>query len=123
MELIKIKNTTNIINLTPHAINLYIGDELIATFDSSNSLRLEEEKFYDDTQQLIIGEWTVPIINKSFKLSKEALPEKKDNTYYIVSLPVLQAYPDRKDFIAPNDLVRDEEGKIIGCKSFFRLKQ
>ena len=30
---------------------------------------------------------------------------------------VIAACPNRKDILAPNELIRDAEGKIVGCKS------
>lgn len=49
----------------------------------------------------------------------EGLPEPKDDTFYIVSALVMNASP-RRDLVVPNDTVRDEAGRIIGCKSFAR---
>lgn len=46
------------------------------------------------------------------------LPKETDGVYYIVSRLVRSALPERKDLLVPNEMVRDEKGVIIGCRSF-----
>ena len=46
------------------------------------------------------------------------LPEPKDGVLYIVSAAVRTALPERNDLASPAHLVRDEEGRIIGCLAF-----
>ena len=46
------------------------------------------------------------------------LPAPQDGVFFIVSRLVLSACPDRNDLLVPNDLVRDDNGNIIGAKSF-----
>lgn len=41
-------------------------------------------------------------------------------TYYIVSQLVKSALPERKDLLVPAEVVRDEKGNIVGCKSLGR---
>lgn len=47
----------------------------------------------------------------------EGLPEPLPNVMYIVSALVRMALPERNDLASPGDLVRDENGKITGCKN------
>ena len=61
----------------------------------------------------------VPLSRTSFG-GAEQLPPKKEDTIYIVSSMVCQACPDRPDFYIPNETVRDDEGRIIGCRSLSR---
>lgn len=49
------------------------------------------------------------------------MPEICDDTIYIVSALVARACSDRSDFFIVNDTVRDNGGRIIGCKSFGRV--
>lgn len=51
------------------------------------------------------------------KMGAGNLPPKKEGQYYIVSRTVQEAYPERDDFVIPNETVRDKEGKIVGCRS------
>ena len=48
------------------------------------------------------------------------LPEPQLGVYYIVSGMVLAARPDRKDLLAPGELVRNDQGQPIGCRGFRR---
>ena len=102
-------------NYTPHEV-VVMNDqnEVIARFPSVGIIRLNESR------ELIKTLDGIPVYKKKFGGS-EFLPPEQPDTYYIVSLPVLQAFPDREDFVAPDQLVRDEKGRIIGCRAFARL--
>ena len=41
----------------------------------------------------------------------------KKKNIMIEALFVMDSCPNRKDLLAPNELIRDAEGKIVGCKS------
>lgn len=50
----------------------------------------------------------------------ENLPDAIPGTVYIVSSQLCDALRDiRSDLIAPDDLVRNEKGEVIGCRSFW----
>jgi hypothetical protein len=105
-----------IINLTPHAVNIINADNTVITFPSEGNARCNQT-----TKK--IGEINgIPLTETSFGEVID-LPEPNPVfgvhfTYYIVSRLVMQACPLRADLLVPNDIVRDSEGKIIGCKSF-----
>jgi hypothetical protein len=40
--------------------------------------------------------------------------------YYIVSAMVRAALPDRKDLLVPSQQVRDDAGRVVGCKTLGR---
>lgn len=46
----------------------------------------------------------------------EGLPDPQLDTYYIVSGMVLSAVQHRADVFAPGELVRDESGRVTGCR-------
>lgn len=94
-----------IINLTPHDINIVDGE----TFESQGSARVKVES------KCIDSKCGVNIYNTQYG-EVEGLPEQKKGTYYIVSMLVKQALPKRNDLFSPSGLVRDEQGRIIGCK-------
>ncbi len=48
----------------------------------------------------------------------EGLPDSQEDVFYIVSQLVKDRLPDRTDLLVPADIVRNEKGQIIGCKSF-----
>jgi len=59
----------------------------------------------------------IPLLVGSYgKVSN--LPEPEDGVFYIVSAAVRTALPERKDLASPARLVRDDEGRIIGCLAF-----
>ena len=62
----------------------------------------------------------VDIMEKSF-LEVEGLPEPKKDTYYVVSALVAGAAKNRNDLLIPNDIVRDDQGRIIGCRSLAKI--
>jgi len=62
--------------------------------------------------------WDIIPLTETVFGEVEGLPEYKKGTYYIVSSLVAQACPDRSDLLIVNETVRDEQGRICGCKSF-----
>jgi len=100
-----------IINLTPHEVRL-VDDEgnTIAVFPSEGVVRLSEHR------EKIAEINGISVYKKTFGAAE--LPPQKEGVYYIVSLPVAQAFPERDDFLIPDQLVRDEKGRVIGARSF-----
>ena len=102
-----------IINLTPHPVNLLDVDaNIVITFYSEGLARCSQN-------DVIIGK-----LNKDIILTKTSygevigLPEQSSRTFYIVSRLVRNALPNRTDLLVPNQLIRDSEGQIVGCRSF-----
>ena len=109
----------DLINLTPHEVRLVGEDGKTAmVFPSQGAIRLLEERERVDTLSLEDGE--VPIFKKRFSGGAD-LPPEKAGTLYIVSLPIAQAYPGRRDFLVPDQLVRDKEGRVVGAKALATL--
>ena len=100
------------VNCTPHPINL---------LDSENKLVMKLPKG-DVVPRLtqttkVEGEiHGVTITSTQFGATQD-LPDSIEGVLYIVSRLVLQANPSRNDLVVPNELVRDAEGNILGCKS------
>jgi hypothetical protein len=46
------------------------------------------------------------------------LPEPEEGKFYVVSALVQGALRQRRDLLVPDDLVRDGEGRVIGCRRF-----
>ena len=104
----------NVINLTPHAINLI--DEKGNKKEYRPSGKVARVNMYDVQVDIIDG---FPVHRGSPKEIVD-LPDEKEDTFYIVSLAVLQHCKDRHDLIAPDTsrAVRDEEGNIIGVRGW-----
>ena len=104
----------NIINLTPHNINVVDsdGNEILVLEKSETPLRVTE------TQEKVGNINGLDIFMKKYG-DVENLPEEKENTYYVVSAIVANACKGkRNDLLVVNDTVRNDKGQIVGCKSF-----
>ena len=100
-----------ILNFTPHDINIVGADgEVVQTIPSSGLVRLATTTA---SAGMVDG---IPLTKTVFG-DPEGLPEIADGTYYIVSSIVKAALPDRADLLVPSEMVRDADGRIIGCRS------
>ena len=109
--------------MTPHQINIFDeGNQIIAMYPSSGTIRLETSKQMVNIEGLSDIVDTYKVVRS--QANKDLLPKESPNTFYIVSSMVQEAHPERKDFIAPNTsadsagAVRDDKGNIIGVRSF-----
>ena len=100
-----------LVNLTPHMINVLHADGSIQNIPSSGSARCAEQRIIvDNVDGIDLYEVAYGDVS--------GLPKQVEDTFYIVSMPVRLALPTRKDLLSPGELVRDTEGKPIGCKGF-----
>ena len=104
------------INLTPHEINFVDGNgTLLLTVEPSGQLARVSVR--TGTVGEIGG---IPVTQSVFG-EVEGLPAPEDGTIYIVSALVAGRVPDRRDVFIPNESVRDDKGRIVGCKSLGRV--
>lgn len=105
-----------IINLTPHAINFVgeDGSELFEIVPSGVVARVT-------TETVTIGNINGIPVKKTMFGEVDDLLAPMPNTVYIVSSLVAQRCKDRDDVFIPNETVRDEKGRIIGCKSLGKI--
>ena len=103
---------TKMVNLTPHAITFVDenGDVLRTVEPSGSVARVS-------VRTEIVGEKDGIPVTASVFGEVEGLAESEANTIYIVSSLVAQRVPRRGDVFIPNESVRDDKGRIIGCKS------
>ena len=94
----------NIINLTPHSVNLPIGEIPPSGEIARVSVTLADSGSFAGIS-LVTGSYG----------QVTGLPETADGVLYIVSAMVRVACPDRKDLGSPSGLVRDASGNITGC--------
>ena len=103
-----------IINLTPHSIT--IGDVTIP--GTKTPARCDTV-----TEPFDLPGCPVPVVRQSFG-DVHGLPDPAPGTIYIVSMPVAQAVGrSRDDVFIPGEQIRDETGRIIGCRSIARLAE
>lgn len=125
----------DLINLTPHAIILYdrgdceeVGNKLVLKDKNAKGsvripssglsrVRLEEK----DRGTVKVGKITVPITKMEYG-EPLGLPDKRDNTMFIVSAITASAAAKSgrgtDDLLVPTGIVRDEYGIVIGCTKF-----
>jgi len=116
------KKIKNIKNMTPHGVNLVREDgKVIATFPSEGVVRLSQttERVSTLSVDTAEGEVEIPLTKTGFG-GVEQLPPEEPGIIYIVSSLVCQAAPHRGDFFIPDQTVRDDKGRIIGCRSLSR---
>ncbi len=106
-------------NLTPHKI-------VMVNKNSEVTREYESEGIARATQSNIqVGEIDgVPLMETSFGETID-LPEYQDGVYLIVSIITANAAKANgrrvDDLLITTDTVRDETGRIIGCKAFARI--
>ena len=103
------------VNLTPHAVNYIRDDNSVETLPSQGVARAAQ------TTVLVVeieGRW----ITKSSYGAPVDLPEPVAGVYLIVSLATVNAAKQFgrscDDLLIVNETVRDDAGRIIGCRSF-----
>lgn len=98
-------------NFTPHPITICNNaGEVTRVIQSEGLVRLK-------AVTVPAGEIDgIPVTKTEFG-QPEGLPEFQEGTFYIVSQLVKAALPSRADLLVPAEVVRDEQGNIVGCKS------
>jgi hypothetical protein len=111
-----------LVNLTPHEIVVYQGDNVVLRIPPSGRVARVVAK--EEIVGVVNG---VPLVRTVYG-EIQGLPDPQPGTIYIVSLLVLQALQGRRnDVVAPNTgptplgAVRDAQGRIIGVRSFVTL--
>ena len=101
-------------NLTPHEVRvLNDNNEVVVAMISEGIARVSSESKVVDTLN------GVPITETVFG-EVTGLPPETEGTYYVVSRMVASAASERHDLLVPGLQVRDEQGRVVGCKSLDR---
>lgn len=111
--------TTQLINLTPHTINLVAEDGTqLLSLESQGVARVASTT--EVVGQLQVGEVVVPQTHTTFG-EVEGLLEQAPGVGYIVSNMIISALAQqgvrRDDLFTPGMQVRDDQGRVIGCRS------
>lgn len=97
-------------NLTPHVVEIHTS-EGIHVFPSEGVARVST---IEKCVQMLDGQ--IPLMRAEFG-EVEGLPEAESNVLLIVSGIVRSALPNRADLVSPGELIRDDKGRVKGCKS------
>lgn len=108
-----------IVNCTPHALHLITspdGETLTIPPSGFVPRVAQQAHAVDGYEQL-----PVPVVRMSYGAG-DPLPDEQRGHYYVVSALYAQSFsPPRRDVLVPADMVRDGEGRIIGCRSLSTL--
>lgn len=100
----------NLINLTPHALHVKLKNDetLVIPADGRVARVSTTQKEIDELNNIAIYETEYGEVVD--------LPEPVKNTFYIVSKITQDACRHRDDLLSPGNLIRDNEGNIVGCE-------
>lgn len=110
-----------LVNLTPHPIRVIPGpgDEVALTLPPSGTCARVATRTYPAGSLVVDGGATVPVVTAGVHEPEVTdLPAPVRGTCYVVSRLVFDAAPDRTDLLVPDDLVRDADGAVVGCRRF-----
>jgi hypothetical protein len=110
---------STLINLTPHPIHLCDDDGVFLTLPPEPTPARCEER--DAATAGVIDDRAParPITVYAVVFGEtRGLPPPAPGTYFIVSRLLAEANADRDDLLIPHQMVRDAEGKVVGCRAF-----
>lgn len=108
-----------IVNLTPHEVKVLDDDDnVIATFPSVGVARARQH-------DVPAGEIeSIPVVKTEFG-EVLGLPEPAEDTVFIVSRITVEVARARglntDDLLITSGAVRDDQGRIVGCRALARL--
>lgn len=107
---------TTLVNLTPHPVAL-VGDKGGAVIPPSGRVaRCEVQR--ERVGEIALADLVIPIYRATLG-PVEGLPDPTPGVVYITSALVAQA-AGRPDVLAPDEVVRDENGRVIGARALAR---
>ena len=104
-------------NLTPHNVVIVINEATKIVIPSDGIARVTETK--TASTSIDVDGVTVETFVSAFG-EVENLPPQEEGVMLIVSALVASATKGRDDLLVPGELVRDDGGNIVGCKSLRR---
>lgn len=99
-------------NLTPHALTFLGQDNKVLRVVEPSGIVARAAQSREQVNS-IDG---IPVNATKFGRVQN-LPEPQADTIYVVSALTAQACPEREDVFIVDDSVRDEAGRIVGCRA------
>lgn len=111
-----------ILNLTANNVNIHLTSGQVHTIEPQPTpARAQMNRMSTETVPLSLSSQHIPVTQ--VELGKvEYLPPEEPGITLIVSRLILE-HPDtasRKDLVCVDRAIRDQEGRVIGCKGFSR---
>lgn len=101
-----------VVNCTPHTINVAAANGAVVDIPASGIVPR-----CSSTVE-VVGEVSGITVTRQVMGDVVDVPEPAENTIFVVSRLVASACPERHDFVIPGPMVRDEEGRVVGCNGF-----
>lgn len=111
---------TKVINLTPHPVDIVTESGVLTIEPTSPPCRIEITR--SAAESIDVNGVNVGIFEVSRGTTLD-LPPRRNGVQMIVSRMVAEENPDRDDLVFPLDLVRDDNGGVVGCSSFGRISR
>ena len=108
-----------IVNLTPHEVKIVDGgNNVVAVFPSDGVARVSQcDVLVDEIN-------SIPVVKTEFG-EVLGLPEPAEDTVFIVSRITVEVARARglntDDLLITSGAVRDDQGRIVGCRALARL--
>lgn len=115
MSTAEVVDGVTLLNATPHVLNIVQRDGSVLTLASSGIVpRCESNEVIDQAIGLIE-------VTRQTLGHVQGLPDPVPGLYFIVSRLVASAADNRDDLLVPGSLIRDDQGKVVGCKGLSRI--
>lgn len=106
-------NGVRFINLTPHGLNIWAGEEVYEIPASGVVARVSQTN-------VPCGEiGGIPVTRTEYG-EVEGLPDSEDGTSYIVSA-LVGGKTNRNDIYIPGPAIRDDRGVIVGARGLMQI--
>lgn len=104
-------------NLTPHAVTVVDSDgATVYTLPASGEVARVETRSRWIGGVCPLGEDVMIPLYTQETWGVTGLPEQRDGVMLVVSGMVRAANPERMDLASPGELVRDADGRVVGCR-------
>ena len=106
-------------NHTPHVVVIVLPDgSTVAVPPRRPTPRLVVERTADGVARTDTAD--IPLTRTRVNNVVVDLPAPTPGTLLIVAQPIVAACPDRDDLVFPDEQVRDERQRVVGCRSLGR---
>lgn len=113
----EVEKDYEILNCTPHSVRIESKDGYLDVAPSGIVARCKTVTFRD---KYIKVQGTIISTTRTSFGEVENLPSEKDGQIIVVSGVVVEACTNRLDLYSPNEIVRDDKGEVLYCKSITR---
>lgn len=111
---------THLVNVTPHDVAVYTADGAVLARWPASGLFARVVEEVQAADPLETDDSGIPCVAVSYSDAVDGLPEPSVGTAFIVSR-VTAAAVSRQDLYFPYDEVRDDDGRVVGCRALGRF--